>query len=502
MLSKHPFFVVLITCYPVVFLLSENKWEVEPAAAVRPLLLSILLGALLAILLFGLLRKWVKAALLTALTLVVFFSFGHLYSFLENYRALAKVGPMLPTSLLSGGVLAVGAFAIFRGKINSAAGIYQALNLASLALLIYPLNSIAAYQFELRSFQSREASVEAAPDGSQPDIYYIILDGYSRQDTLSVLGYDNGPFLKDLEDMGLYIAGCSRSNYKWTLLSVSSTLNMDYVWEFIPDTDPKDTDLTPLFESLHDNRVTRELRNRGYKIYAFDTGYEWLNLKGADFYIQSADSRSVLTAPLQPFEYLFLETTVLRSAVEQGSWGLERFRSHYERVLFTLETLPGLASEPVPKFVYAHIAVPHTPYVFLPDGSFRSTAGELDLIDIVAETDEPAGYLDNIRFINDRIPAILQQIIEDSPVPPIIILQGDHGFVISERRYNILNAYYLPGNGREQLYPKITPVNTFRLIFREYFGVDLPPLKDLSIRADLGSPYRRQTIGPFPKECP
>ncbi|MEW6241414.1 MAG: sulfatase-like hydrolase/transferase, partial [Chloroflexota bacterium] len=474
----------------------------DPAVAVRPLLFSILLGALLFALLLALLRDRVKSALLTALGLVVFFSFGHLYSFLENHRTTAQVGPGILTSLASGGVLAVGAFAILRGKINSAAGIYQALNLASLALLIYPVYSIAAYQFELRSFQSVEVAGERPPGAAYPDIYYIVLDGYSRQDTLAALGFDNGPFVDDLEDMGFYVASCSRSNYKWTLLSLSSTLNMDYVWDFIPNTDPKHTDLTPLFESLHDNRVMRELRGRGYKTYAFDTGYEWVNLKGADSYLESEESRPSLTSSIQPFEYLFLETTILRSAVEQGNWGLERFRDHYERVLFTLETLPGLASEPGPKFVYAHIVAPHTPYVFLPDGSFRSTTEELELIDIAAETDEPAGYLDNVRFINDRIPAILQRLIEDSPLPPIIILQGDHGFVISERRYNILNAYYLPGGGEEQLYPKITPVNSFRLVFGEYFGMELPLLKDLSIRADLGSPYRRQTIGPFPKECP
>lgn len=502
MFSKYPFFVILIGCYPVAFLLSENKWEVNPAVAVRPLLFSILLSALLFALLFAFLRDRVKSALLTALGLVVFFSFGHLYRFLENQQATAQIGPGVLASLASGGVLAVGAFAILRGKINSAAGIYQALNLAGLALLIYPVYSIAAYQFELRSFQPADVAAERPPDAVYPDIYYIILDGYSRQDTLAVLGYDNGPFLDTLEDMGFYVAECSHSNYKWTLLSLASTLNMEYVWEFIPDTDPKDTNLMPVFASLYNNRVMRELKDRGYKTYAFDTGYEWLNLESADVYLESAETRPSLTSSIQPFEYLFLQTTILRSAVEQGNWGLERFRGHYERVLFTLDSLPALASEPGPKFVYAHIVTPHTPYVFLPDGSFRSTTAELDLMDIAAETDEPAGYLDNVRFINDRIPAILQRLIENSPVPPIIILQGDHGFVISERRYNILNAYYLPGGGEEQLHPKITPVNSFRVVFNEYFGMDWPLLKDLSIRADLGSPYRRQTIGPFPKECP
>lgn len=46
-------------------------------------------------------------------------------------------------------------------------------------------------------------------------------------------------------------------------------------------------------------------------------------------------------------------------------------------------------------------------------------------------------------------------------------------------RLSILNAYYLPG--RENAYYKaITPVNTFRVIFNQYFGTKLSILPDRS----------------------
>jgi hypothetical protein len=44
----------------------------------------------------------------------------------------------------------------------------------------------------------------------------------------------------------------------------------------------------------------------------------------------------------------------------------------------------------------------------------------------------------------------------------------------------ILNAYYLPGTGQAGLYPSITPVNSFRVVFNAYFGTDLPILPDRS----------------------
>ncbi|NOR89466.1 MAG: hypothetical protein GQ524_04345, partial [Anaerolineales bacterium] len=45
-------------------------------------------------------------------------------------------------------------------------------------------------------------------------------------------------------------------------------------------------------------------------------------------------------------------------------------------------------------------------------------------------------------------------------------------------RQAILNAYYLPGKGPDELYPAITPVNSFRLIFNAYFEGEYEMLED------------------------
>jgi hypothetical protein len=46
------------------------------------------------------------------------------------------------------------------------------------------------------------------------------------------------------------------------------------------------------------------------------------------------------------------------------------------------------------------------------------------------------------------------------------------------RKFPILNAYYLPGATHADLNLFITPVNSFRLVFRLYFGADLAMLPD------------------------
>jgi hypothetical protein len=90
------------------------------------------------------------------------------------------------------------------------------------------------------------------------------------------------------------------------------------------------------------------------------------------------------------------------------------------------------------------------------------------------------GYTNHLRYINMVIPKILEQIISQSETEPIIILQGDHGiWGDATKRLPILNAYYLPGkNVSELLYPTITPVNSFRVVFNSYFGGKFDLLPD------------------------
>jgi hypothetical protein len=94
-----------------------------------------------------------------------------------------------------------------------------------------------------------------------------------------------------------------------------------------------------------------------------------------------------------------------------------------------------------------------------------------------------ARYTDQIRFVNAELQRVIDEILRKSATPPIIILQGDHGPGFNsdgqdyvEERARILNAYLLPG--RNEIYPSISPVNTFRVVFRDYLGADLDLLPD------------------------
>jgi hypothetical protein len=63
-------------------------------------------------------------------------------------------------------------------------------------------------------------------------------------------------------------------------------------------------------------------------------------------------------------------------------------------------------------------------------------------------------------------------------------VQGDHGPYgfspgLRPAEYEILNAYYLPReDARAMLYPRISPVNSFRVVLNAFFGKDLELLPD------------------------
>jgi hypothetical protein len=93
--------------------------------------------------------------------------------------------------------------------------------------------------------------------------------------------------------------------------------------------------------------------------------------------------------------------------------------------------------------------------------------------------------------------------IQDSTTPPIIIIQGDHGAINAppNKRLNILNAYYFPGGAASGLYESISPVNTFRVLFNQYFGGQIKLLKDTSYFSDYSQPYEYTVVPNQRQNC-
>jgi hypothetical protein len=163
---------------------------------------------------------------------------------------------------------------------------------------------------------------------------------------------------------------------------------------------------------------------------------------------------------------------------------------------------------PEPTFTFAHLVIPHKPFVFgLDDGPKNPNGRAVDGRVVDQEKYEPyAGYVDQIVFTNRAVSELVDTILSLSATEPIILIQGDHGFrgmcsdclneveswdaaYYANIMLPVLSAYYLPDDGVDELYPTISPVNSFRLIFDHYFGANLGLLEDRYFRPE--DYYRR-----------
>jgi hypothetical protein len=201
---------------------------------------------------------------------------------------------------------------------------------------------------------------------------------------------------------------------------------------------------------------------------------------------------------LNEFESLLIQTT-LAGAIQNKST-LELLNASpqlsRERTLFALEKLNQIPYIPGPKFVFVHLLIPHPPYVFGPTGGPAAPAQA----GATRAQQEAGQYRDQAIYISSRIMEIVPRIIANSATPPVIVIQGDHGPTVPSRsreRMMILNAYYLPGV-QAPIYPTITPVNTFRIIFNTYFGQDLELLDDVSLYSQARHPFNYREI---PNSC-
>ena len=390
--------------------------------------------------------------------------------------------------------------------------ITKILNIASFFLVAISLFNIGMNQFKTGAtgqYKLNEEYVKVSQAGSRlqreyPNIYYIVLDAYARADVLEdIYKYDNTEFINYLTQKGFYVAGKSRSNYCQTALSLASSLNYTYLNDLAESVDIDNASHHPLTKMIRDNRVFHFLKQYGYRTVIFDaSGWDVVAMKNADIIYNTprwglnAFHRELVNTT--PLFYVFGRTSVLSTIMQ--------YNYHRSKILYTFDKLREVGNQEGPLFVYAHILVPHQPFVFGANG--EQVVPDTDPFSIwytvqmgrkrEAYVEE---YTKQLAFVNKMVKEAIDSIISKSSVPPVIILQADHGPASMlntedsdktniKERMSILNAYYFPGNDYEHLYESITPVNTFRIIFNQFFETQYELLKDESFFSTWSQPYR------------
>lgn len=499
----HPF---LFAIYPVLFLFSQNIVQVPFSETWVPIIISLGLTLILLALNMLVFRDIERAGMLTSLFLILFFSNGHVVNVLNQWGNNNQAYLLL----LYGCIISLG-ISFLKKTQRQLYYVSRALNVMASCLLLFSLVTIGVSSLKTGIFRQSTAGtkniennpIKTVKTTQRPNIYYIILDAYARQDVLKeIFDYNNAIFIMALERKGFYVAGSSAANYSFTQLSLASSLNFSYFNTYAKHIGAENTSYFPLYEAILNNRTSALLKSHGYEAkFVFTAGTGLESFASADIYIlgrnyiwlANAFHQTVLNST--PIPYVFSD--ILASQFDE-------FDFHRRQVLYAFDKIEALSRKKGPHLVFAHIIKPHVPFVFSETGKPITPHHQYGLWYSVRKGMDRDEYLDlykkQLYFINKKIMALVDNILSNSSRPPIIILQSDHGPVLGERfsladtnlniLLPILNAYYLPNGGKKHLYPAISPVNTFRVIFNHYFNMDMDLLPDESYYALPKYPYK------------
>jgi len=511
----HYFFSV----FPILSLYHDNIEQLTLRSIIRPLLISLALALLIYLLIRYISKNKDKGALLTSTLLFFVFYYSPIFVFAYKLIDIDH----LPFFLIwISAFIAITTLLGFTKKdLKKVNKLMNLFSLLSVAILVF---FIIKFEFGLKKIDithyPEDLQVLSAPaklkaQQKPPDIYYIILDGYGREDVLNDLyKLDVGNFREFLKKKGFYIAADSHTNYSQTLLSLASSLNLRYLDTLIKEMGPLSKNRRPLIRMIEKNDLVTFLKRMGYSIITFDSGYPGTVLR------QGARVEK-LSSTLGEFENILINNTLLRAIFRKTN-----FTSHIKRIRFTLDKLGKLEQTTTPKFVFAHIICPHPPFVFkangqtvIPDTDFVYKDGNHFVQSRETLLNYILGYRNQVTFINNQLKTLIQNLLDNPDNQPVIILQGDHGpgsrlnqesFRLTnlQERLAIFNAYYLPSGNYNDMYAKITPVNTFRVIINHYFGTSLKLLEDKAFYIRWSRPFHPIKINtsshrtPIPSRLP
>jgi|AGTN01.3.fsa_nt_gi Sulfatase. len=504
MIYKIPFHAFLIGIFPVLCAFSSLVNYLLPEELIIPILVSLAMTTVIFVTSYLVLRSLTRAGTVTSAAILLIYCFDFV-SVVAN-KLLSTVGATGDDRLYLIAYLALATWTIVKlGRAKTEYKVLTAvLNTTGGILVFGHIAYISNHELSIRPvlekiYAQQDADVAAMKldaGAKKPDIYYIILDAMGRHDTLEEFyKLDNSAFLSRLEEQGFVIPRYSKSNYPLTSLSLPSSLNMDYLNYLQKTYGKKSTEYTPLYRLIQRNKVELALKRLGYSYTNVSSGFSPTD------YMQEADANLGFRFG-NIFHLALVRTTVLGPFQRDFDFLANLARATR---LYPFENIGTIMRQPKPKFVLIHIVLPHPPFLFKEDGG----RWELDRITFSAAF-ERTKYAQQVKYVQNRTLSLLKELSKDKFAKEndkIIILQGDHGPFAPQSdavveatydtptennmrvRMSIFNAYKLPGVDKSKIYDGISPVNSFRLLFNEYFKADLKLMPDECYYAPAGFPY-------------
>ena len=399
-----------------------------------------------------------KAALITGVGVVFFFYFGYVQDALKGILVsnipVNKTSILVPISIIIFIILTV----YFIKSKNNFESIIKIANVVSITLIL-----VVCVQFIIPG-----ASAE------KPNVYHIILDEYTDNEILTKkFGYNNEKFLEFLNNNGFYMHDKLFSTFGSTVKELNVILNMEY---------PKKIRwMSEDYESLNNNKVMSIFSNQDYSVIETNSMMRWKNFSDVD---------TKLCYDTNFINSEFLDQVLGKSIIR---YFLEKYQQDTRRdtVRCTFNVLNEITLKTDgPKYVFSHVYVPHPPFLFGPNG--ENVIPDRREISGLQSWENPQGYVNQLIYATNEITVVIKNIVKNDP-NAIIIVQGDTGTLtgtdISKKTdmkeiyqaHSILYAVRIP-DVEDSDY--MIPVNTYRIIFNNYFNMNYDYLEYHSYLVD------------------
>lgn len=482
----YPF---LAASFPLVFLYAKNVHEVTRQQFYTIFSKILLASSILLLSLNLYFHQLDKSAFIAFVIILFFIKSGSFYNKLikKKIRKLKAVKIFYTFAIIC--LMAFSATLIGNNNSFNFTKISNYLGIFYLLITLIPLLKIIKFysQKNYETDSSKISIIQGSTLHNHPDIYYIIVDGYTGTKALKdFLNFDNSQFTSFLKSKNFSLNQNFMANYPITNLSMAATLNMDYIENFFDysNIDNDQDGIHKLYKHHLNNKVMLKLKMLGYKYVHIINHWEQMYFKvdeNADLTIKSSGSTDFLCVFLKKTLVGIYEEDIFTATSRKNSTFL------FEQLKNINEICHSISQ---PKFVFSHLICPHEPYLFDRNGDKPKN-----------DATKISAYLEQVEYLNGQLQEIINNILTKSTQPPIIIIQADHGssFLLDEKstkaaddtliwpkdasremlleKFNAFAAVHLP-DSFDVLQDCRTPVNLFRIIFNKYFDGNYEILQD------------------------
>jgi hypothetical protein len=410
LLGRVPIHPVLLAAWPALALWAANVREATPGEVWPVVWLPAAVAVVVWLVLGALMRSAHRGALATSVAVVVLLNAGQPSGGQPGTTALA-------VSVIAVVTAVVVTWQLGQGPVMPLTAVGNVIAVVLVALALPPILSAWGPGSSGTQVADRPDDVGGL---AGRDIWYIIPDRYPRADTLQqVFAFDNRPFLDGLEERGFQVQSRALANYPKTAHSLGSSWNLELIQDLIPEPPDDGSDWQPLYRLLRDHRLGHILTDAGYEYIHLGTWWSPTATATSADRVLRYDTRSEFGTVWQSLTVW--PAVVGATAEDPRSLTLRERNRLYSAYQFDM--LDRLAEENTtqPRFVLAHITVPHEPYVFDADGSLVTQEQQR------ARTREE-NFLNQVVYLNSRLDALFGQLTSGPPETwPVIVLKSDEG---------------------------------------------------------------------------